>query len=50
MYEKEWQRWRKHITGIKFEGKKDLAMFLNNTKGYSVDDGIVYYNKRKVPD
>ena len=36
------------ITGIKFEGKTDLATFLNNTKGYSVEDGIVYYNKKKV--
>lgn len=36
------------ITGIKFEGKTDLATFLNNIKGYSVEDGIVYYNKKKV--
>lgn len=35
-------------TGLIFEGKTDLATFLNNQKGYQVVEGVVYYNNEKV--
>lgn len=35
-------------TGLVFEGKTDLSTFLSKQKGYSVSDGIVYYNGEKV--
>jgi hypothetical protein len=35
-------------TGLVFEGKTDLTTFLNSQKGYTVNDGIVYYNKKEV--
>lgn len=35
-------------TGLVFEGKTDLASFLNSQKGYQVIDGVVYYNHEKV--
>lgn len=35
-------------TGLVFEGKTDLATFLNKQKGYRVTEGIVFYNDEKV--
>ena len=35
-------------TGLIFEGKTDLATFLDKQKGYDVVDGIVYYNNEQV--
>lgn len=35
-------------TGLVFEGKTDLATFLNSQKGYLVVNGDVYYNNEKV--
>ena len=35
-------------TGLVFEGKTDLATFLNSQEGYRVTEGIVYYNDEKV--
>ena len=35
-------------TGLVFEGKTDLATFLNNQDGYRVTDDIVFYNDEKV--
>lgn len=35
-------------TGLIFEGKTDLATFLNSQKGYQVVNGDVYYNNEKV--
>ncbi|MCI6000439.1 MAG: hypothetical protein MRZ23_02840 [Finegoldia magna] len=35
-------------TGLVFEGKTDLATFLNNQKGYSVKNNIVYYENDEV--
>ena len=35
-------------TGLVFEGKTDLATFLNNQAGYRVTDGIVFYNNEQV--
>ena len=36
------------LTGLVFEGKTDLSVFLNKQKGYKVTDGNVYYNKEIV--
>ena len=35
-------------TGLVFEGKTDLATFLNSQEGYRVTDGVVFYNDEKV--
>lgn len=35
-------------TGLAFEGKTDLATFLSQQRGYSVDGDTVLYRKRKV--
>ena len=35
-------------TGLIFEGKTDLASFLNGQRGYRVNDGVVFYNSKKV--
>ena len=35
-------------TGLVFEGKTDLATFLNNQEGYRVTNGVVFYNDEKV--
>ena len=35
-------------TGLVFEGKTDLATFLNEQPGYRVNDGMVFYNNEKV--
>lgn len=35
-------------TGLIFEGKTDLATFLNSQSGYRVTDGVVFYNDEKV--
>ena len=35
-------------TGLIFEGKTDLATFLNKQRGYKVVDNIVFYNEEKV--
>lgn len=35
-------------TGLVFEGKTDLATFLNCQNGYLVKDGIVFYKNEKV--
>lgn len=35
-------------TGLEFEGKTDLATFLNNQKGYSVENNVVYYKNTEV--
>ena len=35
-------------TGLIFEGKTDLATFLNGQPGYSVNDGVVFYNGEMV--
>lgn len=35
-------------TGLVFEGKTDLATFLNEQKGYCVKNNIVYYNNTEV--
>lgn len=35
-------------TGLVFEGKTDLATFLNSQEGYQVTDGVVFYNDKKV--
>ena len=35
-------------TGLIFEGKTDLATFLNSQRGYHVADGFVYYNGEEV--
>lgn len=35
-------------TGLVFEGKTDLATFLDSQDGYRVTDGIVFYNDEKV--
>lgn len=35
-------------TGLVFEGKTDLATFLNSQSGYIVKEGTVYYNGEKV--
>ena len=35
-------------TGLVFEGKTDLATFLNAQTGYRVTDNIVFYNDEKV--
>lgn len=35
-------------TGLVFEGKTDLATFLNSQEGYRVTDGVVFYNDKKV--
>lgn len=35
-------------TGLVFEGKTDLATFLNNQSGYMVADGVVFYNNEEV--
>ena len=35
-------------TGLIFEGKTDLAIFLNNQKGYKVIDNVVLYNDEQV--
>lgn len=34
--------------GLVFEGKTDLATFLNEQPGYRVIDGVVFYNEEKV--
>ena len=35
-------------TGLIFEGKTDLATFLNGQPGYRVDDSVVFYDGEKV--
>ena len=35
-------------TGLIFEGKTDLATFLNGQPGYRVNDGVVFYNNEKA--
>ena len=35
-------------TGLVFEGKTDLATFLNSQEGYRVTDGVVFYNDEKL--
>lgn len=35
-------------TGLIFEGETDLATFLSKQPSYSVDDGVVYYEGKKV--
>jgi len=35
-------------TGLVFEGKTDLATFLNNQNGYRVTNDIVFYNDEEV--
>jgi len=36
-------------TGLIFEGKTDLATFLNKQNGYKVDEyGVVFYNSEEV--
>ncbi|MDU5923996.1 MAG: PD-(D/E)XK nuclease superfamily protein [Finegoldia magna] len=35
-------------TGLVFEGKTDLATFLNKQKGYCVEENVVYYNNTEV--
>lgn len=35
-------------TGLEFEGKTDLATFLDSQKGYSVEENVVYYNNTEV--
>ena len=35
-------------TGLIFEGKTDLATFLDSQPGYHVNDGMVFYNEEKV--
>ena len=35
-------------TGLVFEGKTDLATFLNSQNGYRVTDDVVFYNDEKV--
>lgn len=35
-------------TGLVFEGKTNLATFLNSQDGYHVTDNVVYYNNEKV--
>lgn len=34
-------------TGLIFEGKTDLATFLNGQPGYRVNDDVVFYNSEK---
>ncbi|MCI8621482.1 MAG: hypothetical protein HFJ50_07240 [Clostridia bacterium] len=36
------------LTGLAFEGKTDLATFLNNQKGYKVEGDKVYYKEELV--
>ncbi|MBQ9638425.1 MAG: hypothetical protein IJV22_02585 [Bacteroidales bacterium] len=36
------------ITGLIYEGKVDLATFLNNQEDYSVDDSKVYYRGKLI--
>jgi len=35
-------------TGLFFEGKTDLATFLNSQKGYAVKEGTVYFKNKLV--
>lgn len=35
-------------TGLIYEGKVDLATFLNKQNGYYVDDSQVYYNGKLI--
>ena len=35
-------------TGLVFEGKTDLATFLNSQEGYRVTDGFVFYKDKEV--
>ena len=35
-------------TGLIFEGKTDLATFLNNQKGYKIEDTKVFYEGELV--
>lgn len=35
-------------TGLIYEGKVDLATFLNKQRGYRVDDSLVYYNDELI--
>ncbi len=35
-------------TGLVFEGKTDLATFLNSQDGYRVTEDIVFYNEEQV--
>lgn len=35
-------------TGLVFEGKTDLATFLDRQQGYHVEDSVVYYEGEKV--
>ena len=35
-------------TGLVFEGKTDLATFLNSQNGYRVTDDVVFYNDEKL--
>lgn len=36
------------ITGLIFEGKTDLATFLNNQVGYEVSNEVVFYNGEEI--
>lgn len=36
------------ITGLIFEGKTDLATFLNNQEGYKVSNEVVFYNGEEI--
>lgn len=36
------------ITGLIFEGKTDLATFLNNQEGYEVSNEVVFYNGEEI--
>lgn len=36
------------ITGLIFEGKADLATFLNNQEGYEVINEVVFYNGEEI--
>ena len=45
---KNGQGWGNTKTGLVFEGKTDLATFLNSQNGYRVTDDVVFYNDEKV--
>ena len=36
------------ITGLIFEGKTDLATFLNDQEGYEVSNEFVFYNGEEI--
>jgi len=36
------------LTGLRYEAKVELAIFLNSQNGYRIDDTRVYYNGKTL--